>query len=302
MMMLEVENVGQSFRAGFWMKRAEVLKGINLKIPERSIYGFLGANGAGKTTLIHLITGLRKPSAGRVLVMGNDASSEKARSCVGYLPERPYFHEHLTGNGLLRYFGVLAGLSRAEIQARSPKVLKAVDLKGAEDLELRNYSKGMLQRIGIAQALIHDPEFLVLDEPMSGLDPLGRKEIRELILTLASEGRTIFFSSHIIPDVEAICDQVAVIRKGSLLGCGPIGQFLSQGPLKTEIAFSSVTEERAGSIGELASMRKIPGGICASVSSQDSVSRVLAELLRLNAKILWVTPIRPTLESIFEES
>ena len=228
-----IKNVDQSFRVGFWLRPVEVLHQVSLTIPERSIFGFLGANGAGKTTLIHLMTGLRKPTRGSVQVFGKYATSIEAKSRMGYLPERPYFHEHLTGEGLLKYFGALAGLKPKEILTRIPKVLTQVGMANARRLELKRYSKGMLQRIGIAQALIHDPELLVLDEPMSGLDPLGRKEMRELILRLSQEGRTIILSSHVIPDVEAICDQVAFLDRGRLLECGPLAQLLSRSPLQT---------------------------------------------------------------------
>ncbi|MCM2276762.1 MAG: ABC transporter ATP-binding protein [Oligoflexia bacterium] len=296
---LEVSGVDQSFRSGFWLKRAQILHGVSFTVPERSIVGFLGANGAGKTTLIHLLVGLRKPFRGQVRVFGLDSQTPEARARIGYLPERPYFHDHLTGEGLLGYFGALAGMRRAAVRDRIPAVLSAVGMSHAGKTELRKYSKGMLQRIGIAQALLHDPEFLVLDEPMSGLDPLGRKEMRELILKLAGEGRTVFFSSHVIPDVEAICDQVVLIQKGRLLGNGPIGRFLAQGPLQTEIAFSGLTAEEAAGIPGLISPRQIPDAIRATVSGQEATQLVLRELLRRNAQVLWVTPVRPSLESLF---
>lgn len=299
---LEISNVDQKFRSGFWMTQAHVLKDVSLSVPEKSVFGFLGANGAGKTTLIHLIVGLRKPTAGSVRLKGIDTFEAAARARIGYLPERPYFHEHLTGEGVLKYFGALSGMSSTQVMDRISKVLAAVNMSHARHLELRRYSKGMLQRIGIAQAILHDPEFLVLDEPMSGLDPVGRKEMRELIVNLASEGRTIFFTSHVISDVEAICDQVALIQKGKLIGCGPIGKFLSQGPLSTEIAFSGVTPDRAKSIEQFVQLREISDGIRATVSGQDAVTEALKKLMQLDAKILWVNPIRPSLETFFEPS
>jgi ABC-2 type transport system ATP-binding protein len=300
--LIEVSHVEQVFRSGFWMRRVQVLHDISISVPERSIFGFLGANGAGKTSLIHLIVGLRKPTSGSVLLRGKETWQPEERARIGYLPERPYFHEHLTGEGLLRYFGELSGMPRAHVLGRISAVLAAVGMTEAKKVELRRYSKGMLQRIGIAQAILHDPEFLVLDEPMSGLDPLGRKEIRELILSLASEGRTIFFSSHVIPDVEAICDQVALIQKGRLIGCGSIGNFLSQGPLQTEIAFTGLDMKAVEKSGRFSSIRSIPDGIRASVSGHDAVTAALADLLSKGAQILWVTPIRPSLETFFVES
>lgn len=298
-MILEVTSVSQAFRSGFWMKRTPVLHDISMSVPERSIFGFLGANGAGKTTLIHLITGLRRPVRGSVKISGWDSSSAEARARIGYLPERPYFHEHLTGERFLNYFGALSGMKRALILDRIPVVLSAVGMTSARKVELRRYSKGMLQRIGIAQALLHDPEFLVLDEPMSGLDPLGRKEMRELILKLSSEGRTVFFSSHVISDVEAICDQVALIQKGRLIGSGPINQFLAQGPVQTEIAFSGLSLGRAQEIHEFSSTRQIPDAVRGVVPTQESVNPVLKKLLDLGAQVHWVNPIRPSLEDLF---
>jgi ABC-2 type transport system ATP-binding protein len=301
MALLEVSEVEQSFRVGFLMKRATVLRGVSLGVPERSIFGFIGANGAGKTTLIHLIVGLRRPRRGSVRIAGIDAHLPEARARVGYLPERPYFHEHLTGDSFLRYFGALSGMSRPKLAARIPTVLASVGLPGARQLELRRFSKGMLQRIGIAQAILHDPEFLVLDEPMSGLDPLGRKEIRELILQLASEGRTVFFSTHVIPDVEAICDRVALIRKGELVGTGAMRELLVPGEARTEIAFAGLGEEAARGIPGLASARAFPEGVRALVEGSGAVNTALERLLERRAEILWVAPQRPSLESLFEK-
>jgi len=190
---VDIQHVDQVFRTGFWMRPTQILFDINIKIPPKGIIGFLGPNGAGKTTLIHLIVGIRKPTRGQIQVCGHFAGTKAARANIGYLPERPYFHEHLTGEGILKYFGSLSGMSNKNIQSRLPEVLQQVGLEHARHLALRSYSKGMLQRIGIAQALIHDPEVLILDEPMSGLDPIGRKSMRELIIHLASEGRTVFF-------------------------------------------------------------------------------------------------------------
>lgn len=301
---LEITDVRQAFRTGFWMQKTEVLHGFSFSVPEKSVFGFLGANGAGKTTLIHMIAGLRQPTWGQVKVFGQDAYTPAARTLIGYLPERPYFHEHLTGEGLLRYLGTLSGMKKSRLLKRIPHVLEEVGMAHARHQELRKYSKGMLQRIGIAQALLHDPPFLVLDEPMSGLDPTGRKEMRELIVRLAGDGRTIFFSSHVIPDVEAICDQVALIQKGKLIGCGPIGQLISHGPLQTEVAFTGMDFADAKKIKEFTSLRQIPDGIRAVVGddegSQAAVQRVLAQLVKKEAQVLWVTPIRPSLEDLFE--
>lgn len=300
---MKIENVFQSFRVGFWLKKKEILNNISFSVPRGSIFGFLGANGAGKTTLIQIIVGIRKAISGNVNVCGFPAMERKAKEKIGYLPERPYFYEHLTGDSLLRYFGALSGMRKPEIERRIPKVLDAVGIGHARHVFLRAYSKGMLQRIGIAQAILHDSELLILDEPMSGLDPLGRKEIRELMLKLSSEGRTVFFSSHIIPDVEAICDQVAIIRKGQLLSAGPIGTFLNAqtGVLPIEVGFSGITIEAAMNLGRVKNIRQVPDAICVTVEGQDDSNEFVKKLMENKAKILWMQPIRPTLESLFDK-
>ncbi len=243
---LEIQKVSQMFRTGFWMKPVLILKEVEFSVPTGSVFGFLGANGAGKTTLIHLIMGLRKPTSGQVRVFGLDAVSREARSQVGYLPERPYFQEHLTGEGLLKYYGALSAMDLSELGDRIAQVLREVGMERARKTELRRYSKGMLQRIGIAQALLHSPPLLVLDEPMSGLDPLGRKEMRDLIHQLAASGRTIFMTSHVIPDVEAICDQVALIQGGRLIESGPLSQFKARGDLQDTLESLFQGEDRDG--------------------------------------------------------
>lgn len=227
--LVEISGIHQSFRAGFWLKHVEVLKDVSFNIPKGSVFGFIGANGAGKTTLIHLMVGIRKPTSGRILIKGLDSTTPIARSVMGYLPERPYFHEFLTGKELLTYMGRLSGMSGNDINTRIPKVLELVGMKHAGDTELKSYSKGMLQRIGIAQALLHDPELLVFDEPMSGLDPRGRREMRELMQDLAKKGKTIFFSTHLVHDVELICSHLAVIDKGKIIRQGRIDGFMADG-------------------------------------------------------------------------
>lgn len=296
---LEINDVSQSFRTGFWLRRAEILKNISIQVPRGSVYGFLGANGAGKTTLIHLIVGIRRPISGNVAISGHEAHTPESRSRVGYLPERPYFSDFLTGEQTLRYFASLSGMSDAEIKSRIPEVLKVVGMSHASKVELKRYSKGMLQRIGIAQAIIHDPEFLVFDEPMSGLDPVGRKDIRELILNLAQEGRTIFFSSHVIPDVEAICNQVALIQRGKLIGAGPINELLGRDAIRIEISFAEIGLERARKIQCLGEITELPDCLRAVANDKVTANQAIGELMQAGAAILNVQPIRPSLESFF---
>ncbi len=299
--LLEIRNVEQSFRVGFWMKQTEVLKGIDLTVPERSIFGFLGANGAGKTTLIQLIVGLRRPRSGTLRLGGMDVRHREARARIGYLPERPYFHDHLTGESLLQYFGALSGLSGAPLRARIDQVLEQVNLREAARLELKRYSKGMLQRIGLAQAILHDPEFLVLDEPMSGLDPLGRKEIRELMLHLAAEGKTLFFSTHVIPDVEAICDQVALLSRGRIATAGPVSGFLQGRDARTEIIVNGLPVAGIAGAPGIAGARELPDGVRVIAEPGADLNAVLSGLIAKGGKVVSVVPLRPSLEELLGE-
>ena len=221
--LLSIENVDHSFRSSrsgwqLQLRPVQVLHQVSFEIPRGSVFGFVGANGAGKTTLISLIAGVRRPSRGRVWFETRgkrfQAHEAGAKQAIGFLPERPYFPDHLTGEGLLRYLGTLSGLSGARLSIAIDRSLKQVGMEHARARELRKYSKGMLQRVGIAQAILHEPEFLLLDEPMSGLDPSGRKEIRELISQLHGNGHTIFFSSHVLEDVDSLCDRMVSMEQG----------------------------------------------------------------------------------------
>ncbi|MCC7442195.1 MAG: ABC transporter ATP-binding protein [Bdellovibrionales bacterium] len=213
---LEVRGVAQGFRSGFWMRRKIVLSDLRLSLRKNAVLGLVGPNGAGKTTLIHLLTGIKRPISGEVLLEGKNVLDPRVRGGIGYLPERPHFYEFLTGRAFLMTLGAVSRMDRESLASRVPLLLERVGLKQAADRELRTYSKGMLQRIGIAQAILHSPSFVVLDEPMSGLDPRGRTELKELIRELAREGRTLVMSSHVLEDVDELCDQVALIQGGRL--------------------------------------------------------------------------------------
>lgn len=298
---LDIQKVRQSFRSGFWMRQVEVLHGISFQIQPGSVTGLLGPNGAGKTTLIQLIVGLRRPRSGQVLLGGQASFSPTSRRRLGYLPERPYFYEFLTAEKLLNYVGSLYGLHGFPLGARVDQILDLVRLGSARKQEVKTYSKGMLQRLGIAQCLLHDPDILVLDEPMSGLDPIGRKEMRELIQSLSRQGKTILFSSHIIPDVEAICNEVLVLRQGNLVESGPIWNFLAKGPIRTEIALSGISGERIKELTDsILELESIPDGLKVTVPSQTTVNEILGKVLNENGRVLWVSPIRPSLEDIFQ--
>ncbi len=294
-----VEQVTQDFRSGFWQKKTRVLDRVSFEIPSQSVFGFLGANGAGKTTLIQLMVGLRRPTSGRVRISGFEAVKREAKVQIGYLPERPYFYEHLTGRRFLEFYGKLSGLEGSRLRKRIDEALAEVGMGAARDRELGKYSKGMLQRIGIAQAILHEPALLILDEPMSGLDPVGRKEIRELIVALAKEGRTIFFSSHVISDVEAICDRVALLQKGKLLGAGRLDDLLKVDSDDVEVVVAGLDKKQLKASGA-GRLEVIPEGHRFRIEGGGDLNSALNAVIRARGRIISVQPVRKSLEELFE--
>ena len=222
----------------------EALKGVSMQVRKGEIFGFLGPNGAGKTTLIKILLGFMKPTGGTVALCGRDPASPQARRCLGFLPEVANYYDFLTVEQLLRFYGEITGLTRERIRAASDAVLDRVGLQGARKKLLRDCSKGMRQRAGIGQALLHDPEVLILDEPMTGLDPLGRRDIRQIILDLRSQGKTIFFSSHELSEAETICDRVGVLKEGGLIWSGPTTELAGDGKGNLERIFLQLIGEK----------------------------------------------------------
>ena len=282
---IAVERLAKTFAFGFFRRKVRAVRGISFQVRRGEIFGFLGPNGAGKTTTIKMLMGLIFPTPGagvRCEVMGRPVPDNRAKARVGFLPESPYFYDYLTGEELLDLVGRLFGLPAAERRARAARLLQRVGLEDARKLPLRKYSKGMLQRIGLAQALINEPELVVLDEPMSGLDPIGRKEVRDLIVSLRDEGRTVFFSTHILADAELICDRCAILVGGELRDVGPLDQLLSPRLLHTEV----VLEEDGVKVE-----RRLPPG--------DDVQRHLLEAITRGARVVSVNPRRERLEDLF---
>ncbi len=226
---LEVTDLKKSYRSPLTRKKVEALNGVSFSIPAGTITGFLGANGAGKTTTIKCLLELAFADAGEVRFFGEKGLSKDSKSKIGFLPERPYFYDYLTGREFLKFYGQISGrISSADLPARITGLLERVGLSHAGDRPLRSYSKGMLQRIGIAQALIHRPEFIILDEPMTGLDPDGRHEVREIILEVAKQGTAVFFSSHLLPDAETLCERLVILKKGDLIYHGRTDDLMKQ--------------------------------------------------------------------------
>src|SRR6476469_10657612 len=233
---VDIQGLSKDYTVGFWKKqRRPALRPLNLTVATGETFGFLGPNGAGKTTTLKLLMGIIFPTSGTATILGRDISDPEVKRQVGFLPEQPYFYDYLSAPELLDYYARLSGVPAGARQKRIAELLERVGLPDAGNKQLRKFSKGMLQRVGIAQAIIHDPEVVFLDEPMSGLDPLGRHEVRELIQGLKDEGKTVFFSTHILSDAEALCDRVAVIHKGELRGVGVVNDFRSSLAEKTEV-------------------------------------------------------------------
>ena len=214
--MIKIEGVSKQFKEGISAKKVMALEDLNLEIPKGEVFGFLGPNGAGKSTAIKILINLISPDTGHASIMGKDVMDKDTRRHVGYLPENPYFYDYLTAEELLWFGGKASGLSSKIIKEKTNELLNKLNLYGASKRQLRTYSKGMVQRAGLALALIHDPQVVILDEPMSGLDPIGRKMVGDIILELKSQGKTVFFSSHILTDIERFCDRVGIIIGGKL--------------------------------------------------------------------------------------
>src|SRR5499426_3601023 len=235
---IETENLSKEYPHGFLhLKRKTSLEGLTIQVEGGEVFGLLGPNGAGKSTTIKLLMGIIFPTAGSARILGKPVSDVSMHSDIGYLPEQPYFYDYLTATELLDYFARFHGYSATERGERVEKVLKKVGLETAGKIQLRKYSKGMLQRVGMAQAILHDPQLVILDEPMSGLDPLGRREVRDIILELKREGRTVLFSTHVLSDAEMMCDRVGVIVGGKLRGTGAPAELVNVESQGMEILF-----------------------------------------------------------------
>ncbi len=272
-----------------------------MSVRQGEIYGYLGPNGSGKTTTIKVLMGLIRATAGVVEIFGKPVGNVEIRRRIGFLPEAPYFYDYLTAEEFLTFYGHLTGMDRSVLRARVPHLLEMVGLAEARTRQLRKFSKGMLQRVGLAQALIHDPELVILDEPMSGLDPIGRKQVRDLILSLREQGKTVFFSTHIIPDVEMICDRVGVIVKGKLLATGRVDELVTQGHTHSvEIVCQGITIDDIPAIRTVAVqvLQRGPQALI-TLPKPDRLEGVLAEIRKHGGTLISVTPHKGSLEELF---
>jgi len=298
---IEIEGLCKDFLAGFWRRRRRVLHSLDLVVHQGEIFGYLGPNGAGKTTTLKLLTGLILPTAGSAHIMGRDLTDVAAKQHIGFLPENPYFYDYLTGREFLDFCGRLFGLTASDRRDRISRLLRLTEMEEAAHRQLRKYSKGMLQRLGLAQALINDPLLVILDEPMSGLDPLGRKAMRDIILQLKAEGRTIFFSSHILPDVEVLCDRVGILVAGQLRDVGRLDQILKTETESIELTLTHVPAEVVATLQGLAQTPVLeqPDGVLIRLPDEQRLDMALRAALAAGARVISVVPQRVTLEAHF---
>ena len=295
---IEIIGLTKDYPVGFWRKRMRrSLDNLTLSVEEGEILGFLGPNGAGKTTTLKLLMGLIFPTAGTARVRGRSIDDVRMHRDIGYLPEQPYFYDYLTARELLDYYARFSNYSAAERRERVERFLDRVGLASAGNVQLRKYSKGMLQRAGIAQAILHDPKVIFLDEPMSGLDPVGRREVRDIIIDLKKQGRTVFFSTHILSDAEMLCDRVAVLSGGKLQGVGAPADIVSIEVSAMEILFEARGNRPLPR--ELMEKAMAIGGRYRMEVAETGLYPVLAQLESCDARILSVSPVRPTLEDYF---
>lgn len=298
MAVLELSGISKSYRTHLSLRKYWILRDLSLDIREGEIFGFIGTNGAGKTTTIKLALGLIFPDSGSIRLFGRDALHPETRRRVGFLPENPYLYDYLTGWEFLDFHARLFGLAAADRRRRVGELLERVGLANRADRQLRLYSKGMLQRIGLAQALINDPELVILDEPMSGLDPIGRREVRDIILDLKARGRTVFFSTHILSDTEMICDRVGMLVRGRLAAVGAIGDLVEGETLFWEVTLRGRLDGLA--CGRIVWRRD--DQVLVRVETRDDLNRVLALAVAGNGggpELLSVSPARRSLEDLF---
>ncbi|MGI8786880.1 MAG: ABC transporter ATP-binding protein [Pyrinomonadaceae bacterium] len=303
---VEIENLSKDYAVGFWKKRqVRALDDLNLRVEAGQIFGFLGGNGAGKTTTMKILMSLIFPTNGAARILGNDISDVRMHAKIGYCPENPYFYDYLKARELMNYFGELFGLNAAQRNHKTEELLTRVGLDEKDwDKQLRKFSKGMLQRVGLAQSLINEPEIVFLDEPMSGLDPIGRREIRELITELREKGTTVFMSTHILSDIEALCDNVAILRKGKLAATGNLDALLTESgetqiyEINVKGVSAKVLENELKEVADATIIAK-PNGANIQISEEKDVDKILPIIRKNGGHLVSVQPVKQSLEELF---
>jgi ABC-2 type transport system ATP-binding protein len=295
---IEILGLEKTYSIGFWRKRPKhALRPLNLKVEEGEIFGFLGPNGAGKTTTLKLLMGLIFPTAGSARILGMELDDPRMKAQIGFLPEQPYFYDYLTARELLEYYGQLSGVKAKLRSSRVNEVLRRVGLPDVGGVQLRKFSKGMLQRVGIAQAILHDPRVVFFDEPMSGLDPMGRREVRDLMEQLKVEGKTVFFSTHILSDAEALCDRVAIIHQGELRGVGAVADLTSSVHGKVEVVWQGTMVP--ASLRALGAECHVTRDTVRAMLSEANQDAAIEALRRERLRLVSVTPVRTSLEDYY---
>lgn len=302
---VEITDLTKDYDVGFWRKRkVRALDSLSLTVNQNEIFGFLGANGAGKTTTLKLLMRLIFPTSGQARILGRDISDVAMHREIGYLPENPYFYDYLTAREFLEYCGRLFGLQSAQRKKVAGDMLSRVNLEEKSwDTQLRKFSKGMLQRVGLAQALINDPQIVFLDEPMSGLDPVGRRQVRDLIASLRNDGKTVFMCSHILSDIEVLCDRVAILKRGRLAHVGPLEQLKHGSGDENRIEIMAAGTDAATFASQMPSnnfqVAATPGGLRIEVPNEQCVDEVIVGLRKVGGKLVSVQPVRQSLEELF---
>ncbi len=297
---IEILGLEKTYSVGFWRKRPKrALQPLHLTVEDGEIFGFLGPNGAGKTTTLKLLMGLVFPTAGSARILGRDWTDPQVKAQIGFLPEQPYFYDYLTAHELLEYYGQLSGVLAKQRKHRVEQVLQQVGLRDVQGVQLRKFSKGMLQRVGIGQAILHDPRLVFFDEPMSGLDPMGRREVRDLMVQLKHEGKTVFFSTHILSDAETLCDRVAIIHKGELRGVGAVEDLTSSVQGKVEVVWHGT--QIPASIKALGAECHVTGDRVRAIINENQQDAMIDALRRERQRLIAITPVRTSLEAYFVE-
>ncbi len=294
---LEFDKVSKSYRTHLSVRRGWILRDLSFSLKRGEIFGYIGPNGAGKTTSIRLTLGILFPDAGSIRLFGEPAGRVRLKEKIGFLPENPYFYDYLTAEEFLDFFGRLLGMSGPDRRRRIPELLDLVGLGNRADRQLRKFSKGMVQRIGLAQALLNEPELVILDEPMSGLDPMGRRQVRDIILDLKKQGKTVFFSSHILQDAEMICDRVGILDRGRLLSIGPLAEFLSQRVEFWEALVSGCQVNLEDFQAELVSAKNDDRLV--RLHDERRLEEFLREVQKRGGRLHSLQPQKATLEDVF---
>jgi ABC-2 type transport system ATP-binding protein len=297
---IEILGLEKIYSVGFWRKRPKrALHPLELTVEDGEIFGFLGPNGAGKTTTLKLLMGLVFPTAGSARILGREWTDPSVKAQIGFLPEQPYFYDYLTAHELLEYYGQLSGVPGKHRKQRVEQVLQQVGLRGVQGVQLRKFSKGMLQRVGIGQAILHQPKLVFFDEPMSGLDPMGRREVRDLMEQLKHEGKTVFFSTHILSDAETLCDRVAIIHQGELRGVGAVEDLTSSVQGKVEVIWQGT--QVPASIKALGAECHVTADRVRAIVAENQQDAVIDILRRERQRLIAITPVRTSLEAYFVE-